>query len=68
VPAERRPGLFEALVSTKPEGNGIGLFSVKACVHGMRGTVEVVDAEGGGARFRVRLPLGQPPSPGASPG
>ena len=57
VPEARRAGLFEALQSTKPNGNGMGLFSVKACAQALGGTVEVLDAPGGGACFRVKLPL-----------
>ncbi|MGZ6126070.1 MAG: sensor histidine kinase [Myxococcales bacterium] len=57
VPEGRRAGLFEALQSTKPDGNGMGLFSVKACARALGGTVEILDAPGGGACFRVSLPL-----------
>lgn len=60
VPLARRATLFEALESTKPEGNGMGLFSVKACVQALGGTVVVLDAPGGGACFRVTLPLKDP--------
>lgn len=57
VPVERRGDLFTALVTTKPDGNGLGLFSVKACAAGLGGGVEVGDSHLGGALFRVRLPL-----------
>lgn len=57
VPPERRPELFTSLATTKPEGHGLGLFSVKACAQGLGGDVEVGDSPLGGARFRVRLPL-----------
>lgn len=60
VPAERRSDLFTALVTTKPDGNGLGLFSVKACATGLGGSVEVGDSHLGGALFRVRLPLAVP--------
>jgi signal transduction histidine kinase len=56
VPAERRDGLFDALATTKPSGNGLGLFSVKACARSFGGYVEVGDSPLGGALFRVRLP------------
>lgn len=57
VPRERRAELFSALVTTKPGGNGLGLFSVKACAAGLGGSVEVADSPLGGALFRIRLPL-----------
>lgn len=57
VPPERRADLFRALATTKPDGNGLGLFSVKACASGLGGSVEVGDSPLGGALFRVRLPL-----------
>lgn len=57
VPAERRADLFAALVTTKPQGSGLGLFSVKACASGLGGRVEVGDSPLGGALFRVLLPL-----------
>jgi signal transduction histidine kinase len=60
VPVERRAGLFEALATTKPEGNGMGLFSVRACARALGGDVAVTESDLGGACFRVTLPLGQP--------
>lgn len=59
VPVERREELFTAMVTTKPDGSGLGLFSVKACANGLGGDVEVGDSPLGGAVFRIRLPLGR---------
>ena len=42
---ERLATLFEALTSTKPNGAGLGLFSVRACAQGLGGAVEVEYAE-----------------------
>ncbi|MBK9471296.1 MAG: HAMP domain-containing histidine kinase [bacterium] len=56
VPPERRAELFSALVTTKPDGNGLGLFSVKACATGLGGRVEVLESPLGGALFRIHLP------------
>jgi signal transduction histidine kinase len=57
VPAERRADLFTSLATTKADGNGLGLFSVKAGATGLGGQVEVGDSPLGGALFRIRLPL-----------
>jgi len=57
VPVERRADLFTSLATTKSDGNGLGLFSVKACAAGLGGGVEVCDSPLGGALFRIRLPL-----------
>ena len=56
VPPERRAELFSALVTTKPDGNGLGLFSVKACATGLGGRVDVSESPLGGALFRIHLP------------
>jgi signal transduction histidine kinase len=57
VPVERRAELFSSLATTKPDGNGLGLFSVKACATGLGGEVEITESPLGGALFRIRLPL-----------
>lgn len=57
VPRDRRADLFTSLVTSKPDGNGLGLFSVKACAAGLGGSVELAESHLGGALFRVRLPL-----------
>jgi len=56
VPPELRERLFEGLQTTKPDGSGLGLLSVRvtACEHG--GRVGVSDSELGGACFAVWIP------------
>ena len=64
VARDRREGLFDALVTTKPNGTGLGLFSVKACAAALGGRVEVGDSPLGGAVFSIRLPVEAPPAQG----
>jgi signal transduction histidine kinase len=60
IPPGRRAALFDSLSTTKSEGAGLGLFSVRACVEGLGGTVEVGESPLGGALFTVRLPRDVP--------
>ena len=57
IPAERRLQVFEPLFTTKPNGMGLGLLSVKAAAKKHQGRVEIVDSPLGGACFRVILPM-----------
>lgn len=56
VPESRQANLFDSLTSSKPDGSGLGLFSVRACAHGLGGSVSVGRSPLGGACFRVELP------------
>ncbi|MEW5847635.1 MAG: HAMP domain-containing sensor histidine kinase [Myxococcota bacterium] len=56
VPPEARDGIFSALRTTKPDGTGLGLFSARACVAALQGSLDLVDSPLGGACFRVLLP------------
>jgi two-component system CitB family sensor kinase len=61
VPVEMRPHIFDTGVSTKTptpdhHGRGIGLALVARIVARRRGEVEVLDRDGGGTVFVVRLP------------
>jgi signal transduction histidine kinase len=51
--------IFEPFFTTKPpgEGTGLGLSLVAAIAEGHGGTIVVMRAPGGGARFRLRIPL-----------
>ena len=57
VPAGEREKVFLPFYSTKSGGAGFGLAIVARIAELHGGTVEVVDREGGGGRFTLRLPL-----------
>jgi two-component system, OmpR family, sensor histidine kinase MtrB len=67
VPEEEREGLFErfrrgtaASAPDAPKGTGLGLSLVAENVRALDGRVDITDVPGGGARFRVALPLPVP--------
>jgi signal transduction histidine kinase len=55
IPREMRSRIFDAFVTTRSHGVGIGLAVVRQIVDAHNGTIEVEDAPGGGTTFRVRL-------------
>jgi two-component system sensor histidine kinase HydH len=55
LPAERAR-IFEPFHTTKLRGTGLGLAVAKRIVDLHRGNIDVLDAPGGGAEFRVLLP------------
>jgi two-component system sensor histidine kinase GlrK len=63
IPAEERSRIFEAFYQGKTpqgghvKGTGIGLSVVTEFVNAHGGSIEILEAKGGGAHFRVRLPL-----------
>ncbi|WP_128906277.1 sensor histidine kinase [Halorubrum amylolyticum] len=54
VPADRRGEVFDAGVSTDPEGTGFGLKIVAEVADAHGWTLDLVDAADGGARFEFR--------------
>lgn len=56
VPAELREHLFDGFVTTKPDGSGLGLLSVRTTLAEHGGSVELRDSDLGGACFAVSLP------------
>jgi len=57
VPQNLHLRIFDLFVTSKADGHGIGLASVKRSVELHGGRVAVVPAEGTGAHFRIKLPL-----------
>jgi signal transduction histidine kinase len=56
VEPERREDIFVAFHTTKPDGTGLGLFSVRSAAEALGGEVGVEDSPLGGACFRITLP------------
>lgn len=59
VPAELRERIFEPFVTGRDDGVGLGLTSVKRVVHEHQGEICLEPVPGGGACFRVDLPLAE---------
>ncbi|MFO7821865.1 MAG: HAMP domain-containing sensor histidine kinase, partial [Lentisphaeria bacterium] len=57
ITPDKKDLVFDTFYTTKEEGNGLGLLTVKACVAEHGGKVEIGDSELGGALFKVTLPL-----------
>lgn len=59
IPPEKLTGIFDPYYSTKPEGNGLGLWIAQqiAVAHG--GALRAANGPGGGAVFTLVLPLKQ---------
>lgn len=53
IPEEMRDRIFDAFVTTRSQGIGIGLAVVKQIVDAHGARVDVVENEGGGTTFRV---------------
>jgi PAS domain S-box-containing protein len=52
--------LFEPLVTSKPLGLGLGLSTARALVENQGGTIRCATQRGSGARFEIRVPVGEP--------
>jgi two-component system OmpR family sensor kinase len=67
IPDEKLPYVFESFHSGSSRGGtGIGLAIVKTIVEAHGGAVSAENLPGGGACFRLRLPVQGPPPPAAT--
>lgn len=60
IPKERLDNIFDAFYTTKPNGTGLGLSIARAIVETYGGKIWADNRAGGGAVFRIVLPLVQP--------
>jgi len=59
IPPQDREKIFAPFYSTREEGTGLGLLSVKVYAEIHKGQVSVTDSYLGGACFRVEIPIDQ---------
>ncbi len=57
IPEEVRERIFHPFFTTKSQGSGVGLSTVKKIVDSHGGLIDVDRSSLGGARFTVRLPM-----------
>lgn len=57
IPDHERTRILEPFYTTKGDGSGLGLLSVRICAEEHEGTIEIGDSDLGGARFRLTLPV-----------
>jgi len=60
IPAERLSHLFEPYQSSRPDGTGLGLATVKKIIDAHKGTITVVSEPGRGTAFTIKLLLARP--------
>ena len=57
IPPEMIENIFEPFVSSKENGNGLGLFISYGIIQNHRGTIEVESEVNEGTQFTLRLPI-----------
>jgi len=60
IPAERLAHIFEPYQSSRPDGTGLGLATVKKIVDAHKATITVASEPGKGTAFTISLPLASP--------
>lgn len=60
IPAAERKQLFTPFFSRRPDGTGLGLAQTRQAVEREGGRISYEEVDGGGARFKVRLPAVKP--------
>jgi signal transduction histidine kinase len=64
IPREKLASIFDPYFTTKPEGNGLGLWIAQQIVTAHGGRLKAQNAPERGAIFTMSLPLGKPVTPG----
>ncbi len=57
IPPDRLAHIFEPYQSSRPDGTGLGLATVKKIIDAHNGTISVVSEPGEGTAFTITLPL-----------
>ena len=57
IAPDKLPHIFDAYYSSRPQGSGLGLPTVKKIVEAHNGTISVDSEPGKGTSFTIRLPL-----------
>ena len=57
IPKELLPKIFDPFVTTKSDGNGLGLAMVYSIIQSHHGSIHVESTPGQGTTFTVRLPV-----------
>jgi signal transduction histidine kinase len=60
ITPDRIDHIFEPYQSTRPDGSGLGLATVKKIIDAHKGTITVVSQQGKGTAFTISLPLAVP--------
>jgi signal transduction histidine kinase len=59
IPPKNLPSVFEPFFTTKARGTGLGLAMARNIVEAHNGTIRVENLPSRGARFEIKLPLGE---------